>query len=357
MTGKDSHSNSDNTVLSQKYLDKIVKMQQDQEKARQQEYELLQMHLSQMNILLDQLISVSGSGSTVAATKKFVPFQTGSQQAGQLLIKPPNQDGYPTRVNVYKINDNRTVPHMTLINDGPGEIFFINSYGNDVFNSEEGHLNVNDQRELFNVYDIRLRSTLPLTTFRLIEGIFRTGSTAPQTKINVEIRPTVQANEILKVFAATFDNKVPTITISSPTVQTFAANYSIPVDLPPLPPGATATLIDRSTGHPMPFTIPEGFIFESFAAFANTNTDGTARNYFELFQGTNVFSLTSTFPFSNRGIIINGVFNISEFSSQSIDPSGAPLGGRRVLITVTNDDPFNDMIGDLVFVVVLVRVR
>lgn len=179
MTGKDSHSNSDNTVLSQKYLDKIVKMQQDQEKARQQEYELLQMHLSQMNILLDQLISVSGSGSTVAATKKFVPFQTGSQQAGQLLIKPPNQDGYHTRVNVYKINDNRTVPHMTLINDGPGEIFFINSYGNDVFNSEEGHLNVNDQRELFNVYDIRLRSTLPLTTFRLIEGIFRTGSTAP----------------------------------------------------------------------------------------------------------------------------------------------------------------------------------
>jgi hypothetical protein len=357
MVGKDSHPNSDNTTVSQKYMDKIAKMQQDQEKARQQEYELLQTHLSQMNILLDELIKVSGSGSTVASTKKVVPFQTGSQIAGQLLIKPPAQDGYPTNVDVYKINDNRTVPHMTLINDGPGEIFFINSYGNDVFNTEEGHLNVNDQRELFNVYEVRLRSTLPMTTFRLIEGIFRTGSTAPQTKINVEIRPTIQANQILKFFAGVFDNKVPTITITSPTVQTFAANYSIPIDLPPLPPGATATIVDRSTGKPMPFTIPEGFIFESFAAFANTNTDCTARNYFELFQGTNLFSLTSNFPFSNRGILISGQFNISEFSSQSIDPLGAPPGGRRVLITITNDDPFNDMIGNLVFVVILERVR
>ena len=182
MTGKDSQSNSDNATVLEKYFDKIVKMQQNQDKASQQENELLRMQVSQMNVLLDQLIKVSGSGSTVASTKKFVPFQTGSEEVGQLLIKPPNQDGYPTRVDVYKINNNKTVPHMTLINDGPGEILFISSYGNDVFNSDEGHLNVNDQRELFNVYEIRLRSTLPKTTFRLIEGIFRTGSFAHKQK-------------------------------------------------------------------------------------------------------------------------------------------------------------------------------
>lgn len=357
MSDKEYHQNSDNIAMSQKYLDRIIKTQQDQDKAREQEYELLRMHLSQMNILLDELIKVSGSGSTVAATKKLIPFQTGSQEVAQQVEQPTNPDNYLTRIDVYKINSNRTIPHMTLINDGPGDVFFISSYSNNQFNTREEHLNVNDQRELFNVYEVRLRSTLPTTTIRLIEGIFRTGSTAPQTKINVEIRPTVQTNEILKVFAATFDNFVPTITINSPTVQTFAANYSIPIDLPPLPPGQTAALVDRSTGIPMPFIIPEGFILESFAAFANTSTDATARNYFELFSGTNIFTLTSVFPFSNRGIIINGQFNISEFSSQSIDPSGAPPGGRPVLITVTNDDPFNNLIGDLVFVAVLVRVR
>lgn len=355
MPNKDSHSNSDNIIMSQKYLEKMAKLQQDQEEARQQELELLRMSISQTNVLIDELIKISGSGSTVAATKKNIPFQTGSQEVGQLLAKPPNQDDYPTVVDVYKINDNRVVPHMTLINDGPGQIFFINTYANGVFNTEEGRLNVNDQRELFNVYEIRLRSTLPTTTFRLVEGIFRTGSVAPQTKINVEIRPTIQTNEILKVFAVTFDNFVPTITITSPNVQTFAANYSIPIVLPPLPPGKTATLIDRSTGSTMPFIIPAGFILESFSAFANLSTDATARNYFELVKGSNVFSLTTVLPFSNRGIIFNAQFNIIEFNSQGIDPFGAPLGGRRVLITITNDDPFNDMIGSLVYVAILRR--
>ena len=350
---------NDLVAIPQKYLDKIMKMQQDQEGARQQEYELLRMHLAQMNVLLDQLISVTGSGSTVAATKKFVPFQTGSQPVGQLLIPPTNQDGYPTRVEVYKINDNRVIPHMTLIADGPGDIFFISAYAKDVFNTEEEHLNVNDQRELFNVYEIRLRSTLPKTTFRLIEGIFRTGSFAPQTKANVEIRPTIQTNEILKVFDAIFEIKVPTITITSPTVQTLPAIYPLAAFQPPLPPGATATFVDRSTSTPMPFLIPTGFILEAFAYFGNTSTDCTIRVWAEpvpnsaAIFGATVFALSSVLPFSNRGIPFNFVPNINFYSTQLFDPLGAPAPGRFALFTITNDDPFNNMIGNPFFVSIL----
>lgn len=358
MSDKNSHLDP-NVVSLQKYMDKMNKMQQDQEKSRQQESDILQTYLAQMNVLIDELIKVSGSGSTVASTKKIVPFQTGSQSVGQLNTKPTNPDSYPTSVNVYKINDNRTVPHMTLINDGPGEIFFINSYSNDVFNTSEGHLNVNDQRELFNVYEIRLRSNLPKTTFRLIEGIFRTGSFAPQTKANVENRPTVQPNEILKVFDAVFDNAVPTITITSPTVQTFPANYGFASFQNPLPPGQTAALVDTSNGSPMPFLIPIGFILEAFAFFGNTSTSGTIRIWAEPIPnsaaifGTTLFTLRSILPFSLRGRPIEPQLNINFYSTEQIDPHGAPPPGRFALFTVTNDDPFANMLGNPFFVAIL----
>lgn len=333
-----------------KYIDKLTKLQQDQEGALQLEFELLRQHLAQMNILLDQLIKVNESGSTVAASKKIVPFHTGSQLVGQLLIPPTNPDDYPTRVDIYSINSNRTIPHMTLVNDGPGDIFFINSYSKNVFNEKEGQLHVNDQRELFNVFEIRLRSTLPKTTFRLIEGIFRTGGFAPNTVANTTIKPTIQPNEVLLFLAITFDNQVPTITITVPTVQTFIADYSIPSILLPLPPGATSALIDQATGIPMPFTVPEGFIFESFALFSNMNVDFTVRNYFEFVLGSGVFSLSTVIPIAARGSgTFNAVFNISEFNTQGVDPLGAPPGGRRFLITLTNDDPFNNAIGDFDF--------
>jgi len=350
--------NHDSIATYQKYLDKIVKMQQDQEKAREQEYQLLRQHLDQMNVLIAELINVSESGSTIAASKKIVPFQTGSQSVGQLLIPPQNPDDYPTRVDVYAINSNRVVPHMTLINDGPGEIFFINAYAKNVFNEQEGHLNVNDQRELFNVYEVRLRSTLPQTTFRLIEGIFRTGSFAPQTKANVEIRPTVQTNEILVVFDAIFDLSVP-ITITSPTTQTFPVLNIFPSFQPLLPPGATATFVNLATGLPMPFLIPPGFILEAFAYFGNTSTDCTIRVYAEpivnsaAIFGTTIFTTRSVLPYTNRGIPFNFVPNINFYSTQAIDPLGAPPPGRFALFTITNDDPFNNMIGNPFFVAIL----
>lgn len=342
-----------------KYIDKLTKLQQDQEGTRQQEFELLRMHLAQMNIFLDQLVKVSESGSTVAATKRTVPFQTGSQAVGQLNNQPANPDLYPTRVDVYSINNSRTIPHMTLVNDGPGDVFFISAYAKNVFNIEEGQLNVNDQRELFNVYEIRLRSTLPRTTFRLIEGIFRTGSFAPQTKANVEIRPTLQANEQLLIFDAIFDNSPPTITITSPTVQTLPVIYVRPGFRPPLPPGATATFTNVATGAPLPFLIPTGFIVEAFAWFGNTSTDCTIRVYAEPVPnsasifGSTTFVLFSVQPFSNRGIPFNFVPNINFYSTEFFDPNGAPPPGRFTLFTITNDDPFNNMIGDPFIVAIL----
>jgi hypothetical protein len=359
MNSKDSRSNSDNVTMPQKYLDKIVKMQQDQEIARQQEFELLRAHLAQMNVLLDELIKISGSGSTVAATKKLIPFQTGSQEVVQQLVAPNNPDDYITRIDVYKINDNRTVPHMTLINDGPGDIFFISAYSNNQFNSKEEHLNVNDQRELFNVYEIRLRASLPLTSVRLIEGIFRTGSTGTQTVINVVQKPNIQDNQILKQFVIRFDLNLP-ITISSPTVQNFAVNDTLGLtNQAPLPPGQTATLIDVTSNTPMPFTIPEGFLFETFSISCNMSTDFTIRSYLEVYSSpitnpTNpIFSRVPNFPASARGAPINHILNLS-FPFATTSP--ALPGGQRVLITITNDDPFNDMIGVFTDVTILTRV-
>lgn len=354
MVDKNSRSDSNNVTMPQKYLDKIVKMQQDQEKARKEEFELLRMSLSQMSILLDQMIKISESGSTVASGKKFVPFQTGSQDVGQLNTPPSNPDDYPTRIEVYAINSNMVVPHMTLINDGPGNVFFISAYSKQVSSTKEEHLNVNDQRELFNVYELRLRSDLPTTTIRLIEGIFRTGSTAPQTKINVEIRPTPQTNEKRVEFDALFDITVPTITISSPSANILTPNYILSTFMAPLPPGQTATLVNLATGLSMPFTIPEGSIVEFFSIFGNTTTDNTVRFYIELIPGE--FTLFTVLPSSNRGLPINIILNVNQFTTFGIDPNGAPAGGRKVLTTITNDDPFNDMIGDYNIAAILRRI-
>ncbi len=354
-----NNKNDDDDDNTSKILNKIQKLQ-DQDKVRQEEYVLLREDLSQTNSLLSDLVKVSATGSTVAATKKIIPFQI-SQPVGKLVIPPskntppPNPDDYPTQINVYAQNDNRPIQHMTLINDGPGELFFVVGYSETGINTQESKLNVNDQRELFNVYQVRLRSTLPTSTFRLIEGIFRTGSFAPATKANVEIRPTIQSNEKLKTLWATFDITTP-ITITSPTTQTFTNILNIaPGFQAPLPPGATATFVDSETGFPMPSLIPEGWIAEGFSVLANTSTDFTFRNILEVVPGT--FTLVSTHSASNRGPIFNLVLNLAgQFSTEELDLDGAPTGGRKYLFTVTNDDPFDNMIGTIAFVIVLRRI-
>jgi hypothetical protein len=349
--------NSNNNQIDQKLLHKLIKLQEDREKEEKDQASLLIDNINQLNKLMERLISVTESGSTVAATKKYVPFHTGSEEAGQLIYPPQNPDDYPTKIDVYSINNNRVVPHMTLVNDGPGEIFFINAYAKNTFNEKEGHLNVNDQRELFNVFEIRLRSSLPLTTFRLIEGIFRTGSSAPQTKINTTIAPTLQTNEILKPFQMIFDVSVPNFTIDVPLgIPPIITDFAHSLVHDPLPPGQTATYIDPTTGMAMPTLIPEGFIGEAFALFTNFNTDFTARVYIENPTGSGLFPPNAVFPCSNRGLHINQSQNLSFFSTQVFDPIlGAPAPGRKILITITNDDPFNNMIGSSTFLIIFRR--
>ena len=353
MVEKKLNSESNNIVMPQKYLDKIVKLQQDQDKFRQDEFELLITQLSQLNILLDQLIKISESGSTVAATKKTIVYQTGSQEAGQLNTQPSNPAGYPTIIDIYAQNNSRPIPHMTLINDGPGQIFYIVAHSKTDISAKEFTLNVNDQRELFNVFELRFRANLPLTTFRLIEGIFRTGSFSPTAKANIEIRPTLQPNETRVEFDAVFDNAVAAINITLPAPQVLIPLYILPTFMAPLPPGQTATMVNLSTGLSMPYTIPEGFIIEFFSIFGNMSTDFTIRMYISLIPGT--FTLFTTLPASSRGPPINLILNVNQFTTAGLDPGGAPSGGRQVLTTITNDDPFNNMIGDFNIAAILRR--
>ncbi len=108
----------------------------------------------------------------------------------------------------------------------------------------------------------------------------------------------------------------------------------------------------------MPFTIPEGFIAEGFSAFDNMNTDHTLRNWIELLPDIfpNNFTLANANPISSRGPIFNLQLNLeAQFSTQAVDPLGAPAGGRKSLFTVTNDDPFDNMIGTVSIVVLLER--
>jgi hypothetical protein len=345
-----SSSNSENQHYN-KLMDKIVKLQQDQTNLLQEELSLLRTQLAQTNELLSQLINVSISGSTIAAGKKVVPFQTGSVPVGQLNDKPANPDDYPTAIDVYAINS-RMIPHMTLVNDGPGGLFFIAAYAKNEFSMAEGHLNVNDQRELFNVYEVRLRADLPLTTFRLIEGIFRTGSFAPQTRANVENRPTLQANESIIDLSIVLDNITdPTINITSPTTQTLTADFTL--SNPPLPPGATCTFFNASDLSPMPFNIPEGFIAEIYAVQSGFSTDHSFRSYVQIFPG--LYTQFTVYPCTPGGLPFNNQNNLSLLNTLALDTHGAPPGGRNVLVTITNDDPSKNMTGTVDLFMILKR--
>lgn len=352
MTDKKTNSDS-NIIVPQKYLDKILRLQQDKNKITEEEFSLLAKHLDRMSDILDKIILVTESGSTVAATKKTIVYQAGSLDAGQLNDQPSNPDGYPTIIDIYAINNSRPIPHMTLINDGPGKIFYIVSHSKTDISQKEFTLNVNDQRELFNVFEIRLRANLPLTTFRLIEGIFRTGSFAPTTKANVEIRPTLQTNEIRVEFDAIFDNAVAAINISLPAPQVITPDYLLPTYMAPLPPGQTATMVDLSTGLAMPYNVPQGYIIEYFSIFGNLSTDFTVRFYIQLIPGS--YTLFTVLPASPRGLPLNIILNVNQFNTQGLDPEGASSGGRNVLVTITNDDPFNNMIGDFNIATILRR--
>jgi hypothetical protein len=335
--------------------ERLLEMIKKLEENRQKEYDDLAKQLKEMNTSLKQLNKFIATNINTALGQKSIPYQSGRVSIPSVLLeKPSNPDDYTIQVNVYAENNSRPVERMTMINDGPGDIFFITAVSRDQFGQNEEVLHPNDLRMLFNVYEIRLRTNLPLTTFRLIEGEMRTGSFAPGTKANIEIRPEIQANEVLKNFYLIFDVKGQPINITSPTVQNLVANYVGVFD--PLPPGNTAAFVDLTTGIPMPFTIPEGFIAEAFSYLGNFSTDFTLRNWVELVPGSDIFFNQGVIPASNRGYPFNFVPNLaSQFSTDILDPEGAPSPGRKTLFTITNDDPFNNMIGFGLFEVILRR--
>lgn len=343
-------------TIPQKYLEKILKLQQDQDKSRQKEYEESLEELKNITGLLTQLNSFIGTNINIAKTKRSIAYHSGAVEVQTALLnKPSNPDNYTVIVDIYAQNSSRPIQQMTLINDGPGDLYFIVSQSKDVFSQNEGLLHPNDIRMLFNVYEVRLRVTQPLTVFRLLEGEMRTGSFSPTSKANVEIRLSIQTNEKIKFFDALFDINVPDITIKLPAVQTLFANYGIVSYMPPLPPGQTATLVDTESGLSMPYLIPTGYILEAFDFTGNLSTDSTIRVYLEpivnskAIFGQTIFSLRSTLTLANRGPTINLVSNLNAYSTVGIDPTGAPAPGRYTLFTITNDDPFYNTIGNVFF--------
>ncbi len=347
--------NNDQTDIS-KILSKIYKLQSNQDNAHQEEYALLKENLDQMNVLLGKLTSSMSTNINIAEGQKTIPYSKSNIINTVQSTKPSNPDSYTEIINVYAENGSRPVQHMTIVNDGPGNIYFVTAHAKIDISTQEVLLSVNDQRELFNVYEVRLRVTLPLTSYRLVEGVFRTGSFAPQTKANVEVRPSIQSNQLLKDFTMAFDNTLTTATFDSPITQDITVDFTQSSVRPPLPRGQTAVYVDSVNNSPMPATIPAGFQAELFGLFTNFNTDFTARGYLELTPGTDIYIPTVIEPCSPRGLHINNSPNLFFFSSAGMDPDGAPSPGRKFVVAITNDDPFNSMIGSSDLIIVYSRI-
>ena len=108
MSSSDKNS-SNGASIPQKYMDKIVKLRQDQEKIRQDEFALLRQNLIQMNQILVAMTDISQSSGQTAYGKKPIPYQNGSQPVGQLNNPPSDPENYPTIVNIYSINNSRPI--------------------------------------------------------------------------------------------------------------------------------------------------------------------------------------------------------------------------------------------------------
>lgn len=263
---------------------------------------------------------------------------------------PTNENdttGY-TIENVYNNNGNKVIERMTLVCDGPGRVFYRVVDGKMKVNQSEETLNVGDQRPLFNVYEVRLRTNVPLTAYRLYEGEFRTGSFARSYKANTEVRPTLQSNEKIKTFSLGADSSPVLV----PIVPPVPAVYLGPSFHAPIGPGVTTQFVDIETGLNMPYIVPQGYILEAFSALADFTTNWTLRGYYELIPGSGIYNHTFVIPVSQRGAV-NWVLNINPISTEVLDPTGASAGGRGVLFTVTNDDPVNNMVGEIDIIMLL----
>lgn len=299
-----------------------------------------------------KIISNILENSTIARPKKSIPYNSTKQISTITTTTPSSPDGYTVIEDIYANNNMRPIPVMELGNDGPGTLYcIIASSSKEGFGPEE-RLNVGDIRKLFNVYEIRLRTDVPLTRYRLVEWEIITGSFARAYKANTEIRPTLQDNEKIKAFICSSDVSPALI----PIVPPIPAVYLGPSFHAPIAAGATIQLTDIETFVNMPYIIPEGYILETFSCLAAFTRDWTLKGYYELTPGTGVYNLAFTLPSSVRGSI-QWILNVNVISTAVVDPTGAPVGGRGILFTITNDDAVNTMIGEIDIIMILRKVR
>lgn len=284
--------------------------------------------------------------------KKSILFNTGHVEIQVPSTGPPDNtpDGYPAIVDVYAINNMKPIEEMTLMNHGPGDLFFITRNNLNFFSTTEEHLLLGEIRKLTNVYEVRLRTNVPLTSYHLLEGVQTAGPTPNPLKSFVENRISIQANEKQKRFSLSMDTAIPPIFPNPfgmlPIVPPVPVTYLSPSYIAPIAAGVTQQAIDIETAIPMPFIVPQGFILEAFAVLWNFNVNSTVKAYFELLPGSGIYNFVFALPISARGAP-NLILNVNPISTQVIDPFGAPVGGRGVLFTVTNDDVAVAMIGEL----------
>lgn len=321
----------------------------------------------------------SGTIDIARKTKdKSIFYNTGHVIIKKASTSPPDStDNYPSVQDVYANNNQNPIEVMTLMNHGPGNLFYILRDKSQTFSATEEILHVGESRILFNVYEIRARTDIPNTEYHLVEGELRAASFSRNYKNFVENRIVLQQNEANLSIQILFDTDInpivttlPVAPINVPNPGPFPTFNAANIREAPLGPGLTAGFIaanilsdniaitnEISAAQPaafpfmLPFIIPKGYIAEGFLFTINTSTNCTVRSYLDLVPGT--FTLSQTVPLSARGNGLNLALNINFISTQVIDPTGAPTGGRRFMVTITNDDTVNNMIGTADFELII----
>ncbi len=297
-------------------------------------------------------------------SEKSVYYNTGDVSIATASSSPPgNTDGYPSVQNVYANNYQTPIDLMTLMNHGPGNLFYILRDKLDKFSTTEEILHVGESRTLYNVYEIRLRTDIPNTIYHLVEGEIKGGSFSRNFKNFVENRIVLQPNEFESSFEILFDtdlNPVPGTAL--PT------NNALFIRQNPLAAGASAVFYNTginpftpTTPNPfpatpalMPFLIITGYIAEGFSFLGMMSTNFTIRNWLELIPTSSVYTLlqTWTFPARSSTFISN---NLNVISTANLDTTGAPAPGRNFILTITNNDTVNTMTGWFAVEIVLRR--
>lgn len=361
LSNQNQPPSSDDITSIKKSLDKILNLQQQlPETGEAKTTQIMLNYMNMQNEILVRLLGFIENSTNFLGRKKSVPYGTGIVQIPVVQLEPPSNDNdYAVIINVYAQNGMRPIQQMNLVNEGPGNIFFKTVYANSVVSANEIELRPNEVRVIYNVHEIRLRTDLYLTGYRLVEEEIRTGSLSSSIKNYIEIRPILTANEKLKVFSVIMDNKTPTLIINQPVpIQTLPVDFSVSTFQDPLPPGHTTTLVDFETGSRMPYTVIAGSILEAFSVMTNINTNASIRLFVEAdpsnFPG--LYTLGYNFPISPRGVPFQLQLNISQISTATFDPNGAPPAGRGIIVTLTNDDPFNHTLGSFNFTAILRRI-